>query len=412
VCVYVRAVSPVRLSVRRFSCCTMQVPRWLIVLQSVVLKFLFAILPLSFDRHRERFRNRTKDVILSTVLLVLYAIVGPIVCVELYVMNISGENQITNALSAFQFAFVYFFILIVQIIFIRKKACLHVLLNEMFQLKHVLERMVARSMLEFRLYRLFLVKVTAVDILMQLLALYTFEDSTYTGRVDSVGLASWLTFYAMMYFIAVIENFILVGVLIGAVMQAMVNIGLKRLARSRQGSATGRQPSVLQLYMLHCKNEDMVKQFMETLNFPTLMLTGWYFFMIVYSVRPPASPVGNGVADEFKAYINPLVFFLYQCVQLYLLVLIPSVYTDHAKKMMRLLNYVSVNQHHHRPGQERLVGREGGVIEVLMVDCMQRNNAINNYGMYAMNRALLFGMIATMTSYLIILIQFHIQAYE
>uniref|UniRef100_A0A8W7Q521 Gustatory receptor n=1 Tax=Anopheles coluzzii TaxID=1518534 RepID=A0A8W7Q521_ANOCL len=368
----------------------MQVPRWLIVLQSVVLKFLFAILPLSFDRHRERFRNRTKDVILSTVLLVLYAIVGPIVCVELYVMNISGENQITNALSAFQFAFVYFFILIVQIIFIRKKACLHVLLNEMFQLKHVLERMVARSMLEFRLYRLFLVKVTAVDILMQLLALYTFEDSTYTGRVDSVGLASWLTFYAMMYFIAVIENFILVGVLIGAVMQAMVNIGLKRLARSRQGSATGRQPSVLQLYMLHCKNEDMVKQFMETLNFPTLMLTGWYFFMIVYSVYYmyvyALEASFRGVrADEFKAYINPLVFFLYQCVQLYLLVLIPSVYTDHAKKMMRLLNYVSVNQYHHRPGQERL-------IEVLMVDCMQRNNAINNYGMYAMNRALLFGV--------------------
>ncbi|XP_040156233.1 gustatory and pheromone receptor 32a-like [Anopheles arabiensis] len=388
----------------------MQVRRWLIVLQSVVLKFLFAILPLSFDRHRERFRNRTKDVILSTVLLVLYAIVGPIVCVELYVMNISGENQITNALSAFQFAFVYFFILIVQIIFIRKKACLHVLLNEMFQLKHVLERMVARSMLEFRLYTLFLVKVTAVDILMQLLALYTFEDSTYTGRVDSVGLASWLTFYAMMYFIAVIENFILVGVLIGAVMQGMVNIGLKQLARSRQGSAAGRQPSVLQLYMLHCKNEDMVKQFMETLNFPTLMLTGWYFFMIVYSVYYmyvyALEASFRGVrADEFKAYINPLVFFLYQCVQLYLLVLIPSVYTDHAKKMMRLLNYVSVNQYHHRPGQERL-------IEVLMVDCMQRNNAISNYGMYAMNRALLFGMIATMTSYLIILIQFHIQAYE
>ncbi|XP_061503608.1 gustatory and pheromone receptor 32a [Anopheles gambiae] len=388
----------------------MQVPRWLIVLQSVVLKFLFAILPLSFDRHRERFRNRTKDVILSTVLLVLYAIVGPIVCVELYVMNISGENQITNALSAFQFAFVYFFILIVQIIFIRKKACLRVLLNEMFQLKHVLERMVARSMLEFRLYRLFLVKVTAVDILMQLLALYTFEDSTYTGQVDSVGLASWLTFYAMMYFIAVIENFILAGVLIGAVMQAMVNIGLKRLARSRQGSAAGRQPSVLQLYMLHCKNEDMVKQFMETLNFPTLMLTGWYFFMIVYSVYymyvyALESSFRGVRADDFKAYINPLIFFLYQCVQLYLLVLIPSVYTDHAKKMMRLLNYVSVNQYHHRPGQERL-------IEVLMVDCMQRNNAINNYGMYAMNRALLFGMIATMTSYLIILIQFHIQAYE
>uniref|UniRef100_A0A9I3MH95 Gustatory receptor n=1 Tax=Anopheles merus TaxID=30066 RepID=A0A9I3MH95_ANOME len=388
----------------------MQVPRWLIVLQSVVLKFLFAILPLSFDRHRERFRNRTKDVILSIVLLVLYAIVGPIVCAELYVMNFSVENQITNALSAFQFAFVYFFILIVQIIFIRKKACLHVLLNEMFQVKHVLERMVARSMLEFRLYTLFLVKITAVDILMQLVALYTFEDSTYKGWENSVWFASWLTFYAMMYFIVVIENFILAGVLIGAVMQAMVNIGMKRLARSRQGSTADRRPSVLQLYMLHCKNEDLVKQFMETLNFPTLMLTGWYFFMIVYSVYYMyvyafEASLRGVRADEFKAYINPLVFFLYQCLQLYLLVLIPSVYTDHAKKMMRLLNYVSVNQHHHRPGQERL-------IEVLMVDCMQRNNAISNYGMYAMNRALLFGMIATMTSYLIILIQFHIQEYE
>uniref|UniRef100_A0A182PZ14 Gustatory receptor n=1 Tax=Anopheles epiroticus TaxID=199890 RepID=A0A182PZ14_9DIPT len=390
----------------------MQVRRWLIVMETIALKFVFGILPLSFDRRYERFYNRTKDLILSIVCMVLHLICGPIVCVVLYAMNVSQDNQITNVLSAFQFAFVFFFILLVQIIFVKRKESLHALLNEAFHLKHVLERVTNRSIVEFRSYTLFLFKIIIVDIFIQLLTLYTFEENTLE-RAGGVLFVCSLLFYLMMYIITIIENCILLGVLICGVMQEMINIIMKQLARSRldfprEGSSPIRgRPSVLQMYMLHCKNEEIVTKFVETLNCPTLMLTAWYFFMIVYSVYYMyvyAFEVSQrGVRLELNSYFNPLIFFLYQCAQLYLLVLIPSVYTDHAKKMLRLLNYVTANQHPYRPAQERL-------IEVLMIDCMQRNYSISNYGMYALNRALLFGMIATMTSYLIILIQFHIQS--
>uniref|UniRef100_A0A182JXJ1 Gustatory receptor n=1 Tax=Anopheles christyi TaxID=43041 RepID=A0A182JXJ1_9DIPT len=216
-----------------------------------------------------------------------------------------------------------------------------------------------------------------VDIMMQVLSLYTFEEHGYV-RTDSVHFVSSLMFYAMMYFVAVIENFILFGVLVCGVMQEMINIIMKRLARSwqgrpKQGSSIG-GPSVLNMYLLHCQNEDMVKKLMETLNFPTLMLTGWYFFMIVYSVYYmyvfafEASQRGIKL-DQFKTYFNPLIFFLYQCLQLYLLVLIPSTYTDHAKKMMRLLNYVTANQYQYRPAEERLHERLANVflVSILIV---------------------------------------------
>uniref|UniRef100_A0A182WQQ1 Gustatory receptor n=1 Tax=Anopheles minimus TaxID=112268 RepID=A0A182WQQ1_9DIPT len=392
----------------------MQAPRWLIVVESIALKFVFAFLPLTFDRNTKRFQKRTKDLIISVVFLLLFAVLGPIVCVVLFTMNFNADNQITNVLSAFQFAFIYLFILIVQIMFLWKKETLYKLLNEMFDLGHVLETVLSRSMTEFSVYRWIFFKILILDIVTQLFSLYTFEGDTFARGNDMLTVSS-LFLYGLMYYITIVENFILLGLVICGVMQVMINAVVKQLARcqirsKQQSMVVTPSQGLVQMYMLHCRNVDIVQKFMDTLNFPTLMLTGWYFFMIIYSVYymyvVAFMACQRGIKlDEIKAYMNPLVFFLYQCIQLYLIVLVPSVYTDQAKKMMRLLNLVGANQDQHRLDQERL-------IELLMVDCMQRNYSISNYGMYAMNRALLFGMIATMTSYLIILIQFHIQEYE
>ncbi|XP_053670825.1 gustatory and pheromone receptor 32a-like [Anopheles nili] len=181
------------------------------------------------------------------------------------------------------------------------------------------------------------------------------------------------------------------------------------LRRAAQRRAENAASTMLQMYMLHCKNILIEKKFMNALNFSVMMLTGWYFFMIVYSIyytyitalETFQRSLGS---NDIKEYLNPMMFVVYQCIQLYLLVLVPTVCTERAKRMIGLLNVISVS-HHHCPVPERL-------LETLMVDCMQQNYSISNYGMYVLNRSLLFGMIATMTSYLIILIQFHIQKYE
>ncbi|XP_050072072.1 putative gustatory receptor 28b [Anopheles maculipalpis] len=392
----------------------MQAHRWLVVVEGFALKFVFGILPLNFDRHSRRLKIRMMDQIICTVCLVMFAVLAPIVCTILYTMNFEVDNQITNVLSAFQFAFIYLFILVVQLMFVTKKETLYKMLNEMFDLKHTLELVLSRPMLEYRLYSVIFVKIIFLDIIMQLLSLYTFEENTFE-RASVVLTVSSMVFYGMMYYITIIENFILLGLLICGVMQVMVNMIVKQMARrpvlpKQRDSTIVTPPDLVQMYMLHCRNVEIANKFINTLNFPTLMLTGWYFFMIVYSVYYmyvfvfEASQRGMRM-DEVKACTNSTIFFLYQCIQLYLIVLVPSVYTDQAEKMMRILNVVSANQHQHRLAQDRL-------FEVLMVDCMQRNYSISNYGMYAMNRALLFGMIATMTSYLIILIQFHIQKYQ
>uniref|UniRef100_A0A182MVW3 Gustatory receptor n=1 Tax=Anopheles culicifacies TaxID=139723 RepID=A0A182MVW3_9DIPT len=367
-----------------FSSSTMQSPRWLIVAESITLKFVFGILPLTFDRNSKRFQKRPKDVIVCVVWLVLFAVIGPIVCVVLFTMNFSVNDHITNVLSAFQFAFMYLFILIVQIMFLTKKETLHNLLNEMFELGRVLEKVLNRSITEFGVYRLIYFKIVIVDILTHLLSLYTFEGGTL-GRANYVLTVSSLLFYGMMYYVTIVENFILIGLLICGVMQVMINMIVKQLPHRYQARSNHETtnvtvaPGLVQMYMLHCRNVDIVKKLMDTLNFPTLMITGWYFFMIIYSMY--YMYVGAFVAsqqgiklDEVKAYMNPLIFFLYQCVQLYLIVLVPSVYTDQAKKMMRILNLIGAHQdQHHRLDQDRL-------IELLMVDCMQRNYSISNYG--------------------------------
>uniref|UniRef100_A0A182Q6H0 Gustatory receptor n=1 Tax=Anopheles farauti TaxID=69004 RepID=A0A182Q6H0_9DIPT len=56
---------------------------------------------------------------------------------------------------------------------------------------------------------------------------------------------------------------------------------------------------------------------------------------------------------DYKQLLNPFIFFVYQCLQLYLLVLIPSLYTEQAIKMISLLNCVSGDTMN-RPALDRL----------------------------------------------------------
>uniref|UniRef100_A0A182NZ28 Gustatory receptor n=1 Tax=Anopheles dirus TaxID=7168 RepID=A0A182NZ28_9DIPT len=384
---------------------------WLLVVESIALKFFFGILPLHYNRNSARFSKGVKDLAIVVVFVILFAVVAPIICALVFCTN-TDYNQINSFLMTIQLIFVYMFIILVQCLFIMKKETLHELLNDMFALKDLLEDTLDCSMTEFKLYWLFYLKIVVVDFIVQLFALLTFED-IMDYETTSIEFVTSLLFYAMMYFVTMIENLILVGLLICAVMQKMINRIVKRLAkcqvRNDKPVSFKRSPTVLQTYMIHCKNNEIVRKFMDAMNFPVLLLSGWYFFMIIYSVyfmyvSALRTFQGGLVGEEYKEFLNPCIFFTYQCLQLYLLVLIPSLYTEHAIKMMSLLNYVCVNQRH-GPAQDRL-------LEVLMLECMQRNYSISNYGMYAMNRALLFGMIATMTSYLIILIQFHMQEYE
>ncbi|XP_058117717.1 gustatory and pheromone receptor 39a-like [Anopheles ziemanni] len=146
-------------------------------------------------------------------------------------------------------------------------------------------------------------------------------------------------------------------------------------------------------------------EFTMLMNLPVLMLNSWYFFMIIYSVFYMYVSVLTGIKqgigiEDIRAYTNPIIFLLYQCAQLYSMVLIPSIVTGRGKKMLRILNSIK---------RQRFQRHVDCLLEVCMIDSLGRNYDITNYGMYAINRSLLFGMIATMTSYVIILVQFHMQ---
>ncbi|XP_052868254.1 uncharacterized protein LOC128274186 [Anopheles cruzii] len=141
------------------------------------------------------------------------------------------------------------------------------------------------------------------------------------------------------------------------------------------------------------------------MDFIVLLLNGWYFFMIVYSVYYiyvfSLNRLREGLdAEDIKAFVNPFTFLFYQCTQLYFMVLIPTMCTEQARKVVPLLNSVSVQYAEHQTDS---------LIEILTIDCLERDVDITNYGLYSINRGLLFGMIATMSSYMIILVQFHIE---
>ncbi|XP_035890623.1 gustatory receptor 68a-like [Anopheles stephensi] len=368
------------------------------------------ILPLHFEPgFPGQFSKSRKHLVFCIVMTFVLALGTPGMMVAMYVYGYIANFFLESILIATQLCFIYVFMIVVNVVMLINADRLCSTLNVLFELRHTAHQRWNCSRLQKEYARLLFVKIAIIDVALLVFSwmmYYVSQDNGPTAAQIAVGVC----FLLLRYIFTALVNLYLVGLMIGILIQGSINAKLASFAEQHQLQLDEAIASAFlhHLYMLHCKIVGLEKQFMRTMNLPILMLNCWYFFAIVYSVYYMYTATmleirhqRFGIEDITK-YFNSVTFFLYLCVQLYCIISIPAMYTERSKKMCSLLN--QINQQYQRPRMEQL-------LELVTLDCMHREYGIRNYEMYELDRALLFGIIATVTSYVIILVQFHMQEY-
>ncbi|XP_035919676.1 putative gustatory receptor 28b [Anopheles stephensi] len=138
-------------------------------------------------------------------------------------------------------------------------------------------------------------------------------------------------------------------------------------------------------------------------SFPMACLLLVQFIIIIseifYAYTSIVQDIKNEVDVPLGTYMSSILFAIFEAIQFYYIVSASSEITEQAEKTGLLLNeYIPT-------GPNVRVER---CIESFTIELLHQDFKINNCGMYDVDYTLMFSMIATITSYLIMLVQFQL----
>uniref|UniRef100_A0A182WQQ2 Gustatory receptor n=1 Tax=Anopheles minimus TaxID=112268 RepID=A0A182WQQ2_9DIPT len=385
----------------------MNTNKWSELLERFLWRFLLAcgtfalLFNPGYPGHFSKSRNQ---VLFCIAMTIAFAVGTPAVMVLIYLYGYKGLFPTESILVALQLCIIYLFMIVVNVKMLISVDSLRCTLNALLALRNTILRKWNCSGPHREYTQLLIFKIVFVDAALLVFSVVMFYVSLDEAPAITT-IATSVCFVVFRYIITAFVNLFLVGLMIAILIQGSINTELMRFVDQSEEQM---ESTLYHVYRVHCKNSQLEKQFMTIMNLPVLLLNCWYFLMIVMSIYYMYTSTmleikkqDLGLEDIMK-YLNSVSFFLYLCLQLYCIVTIPALYTERSKQMCSILGAIS--QQCHSQKMERLT-------ELIMLDCMQRNYSVTNYGLYEMDRTLLFGIIATVTSYVIILVQFHMQEY-
>ncbi|XP_041764718.1 uncharacterized protein LOC121589693 [Anopheles merus] len=324
----------------------MNVSKWSERLERCMWSFLLACgtFPLRFDAAGPgRFFTSRKRALYCIGITVVYAVLSPALMYLIYEHErMANLVYLVSMLNAAQLSFIYLFMIVVNVRMLSKAQGLASTLNALFAIRNTILQQWHCRVLSREYGKLLLYKVLAIDmalLLFSLIMYYVTQDEVPTGAEVVVG----VTFSVFRYVFTALVNLYLVGLMIVSFIQASINAKLTSLVDRSEEQKTS---TIREVYMVHCENAQLEKQFMAIMDLPVLLLNGWYFYMIVVSVYYMYTSTmlevrrGFGVEDIAK-YFNSVTFFLYLAVQLYYMMSIPSQYTERSKKMLSILGAIN-----------------------------------------------------------------------
>uniref|UniRef100_A0ABK8F389 Gustatory receptor n=1 Tax=Anopheles gambiae TaxID=7165 RepID=A0ABK8F389_ANOGA len=211
---------------------------------------------------------------------------------------------------------------------------------------------------------------------------------------------------------AIFTNLIVVTLIIGVHFLEILNHRLTLYIRQMRAPACHlkqlrRQISTYEALKSVQRNHHLVssnvKSFIHLLRLPMACLLLVQFALIVseifYAYTSIVQDIKNDVDVPLGTYMSSILFAVFEAVQFYYIVSASSEITEEAEKTGVLLNEFLPTDPN--PRVERC-------IESFAIELLHEDFKINNCGMYDVDYTLMFSMIATITSYLIMLVQFQL----
>ncbi|XP_053661061.1 putative gustatory receptor 28b [Anopheles marshallii] len=146
-----------------------------------------------------------------------------------------------------------------------------------------------------------------------------------------------------------------------------------------------------------------VRTGIHVLSFPMSCLLLVHFTIIIseifYAYTSIVQDIKNDVEVPLGTYMSSILFAAFEAIQFYYIISASSEITEQAEKTGILLNEFM-------PTAPNLCVER--CIESFTIELLHQDFKINNCGMYDVDYTLMFSMIATITSYLIMLVQFQL----
>ncbi|XP_058117736.1 putative gustatory receptor 28b [Anopheles ziemanni] len=146
-----------------------------------------------------------------------------------------------------------------------------------------------------------------------------------------------------------------------------------------------------------------VKQFVRIVDHPLACMLLVHFVMVVtelfYAYTSFIQDMRSGNDVQIEKYISSIILAAFEGFQFYFIISACAEITEQAEKMGLLIN--------------EFLQIDAGVavdrcIETFTIELLHQDFKIDNCGLYNIDYTLMFSMIATMTSYLIMLVQFQL----
>ncbi|XP_052868829.1 putative gustatory receptor 28a [Anopheles cruzii] len=204
----------------------------------------------------------------------------------------------------------------------------------------------------------------------------------------------------MVFLINMTINLLLIVLYCGEYIYRLIN---QRCVDLVHGSSQ-RHGAALQWYMLHMDTVTVVECLVDSVSKPLLLLNVWYFFIIVFSVFYLFTSIVQDMRREPNGYrfnmINPIAFFLSEASQVFYIVSAASSYAERAREIVPILGTYTVGPVEH--SDERL-------FDLLVIQFLNRDYSVRVKGLYRIDYTMLFSIVSSTASYMIILVQYYLQ---
>uniref|UniRef100_A0A182NZ27 Gustatory receptor n=1 Tax=Anopheles dirus TaxID=7168 RepID=A0A182NZ27_9DIPT len=356
------------------------------------------LLAFRFDVSSNRFVQSSAYYWASILLTTAFMFVSPFIywCSITLVMH--PKSLVNVYMIAIQFMFMYVVVIVSRIKAITNRQELCQLLNSLLAVREQALQGSGATGYDHSLSRRLWMKLVVFDFGMLVVSasfFRTFIDLNLTFFYSLIGFMNLMLVSSMNVAI----NF-LIFVLYNAVnIFRLVNERCNALV---YGSKVSKD--TVRLYLMHTETTLIIQRIVELLSIPILLLSVWFFFIIVFSVfymyTSLVQDIKSGSVDAVRNVMNPFTFFISEVGQVYFMVSASAMFSDRARQIIA----------HLTPYTGRITDGPGDqTVEILTIEYLNRDYSIGVKGLYTIDYTMLFSIAASTTSYLIILVQYYLQ---
>uniref|UniRef100_A0A182PZ15 Gustatory receptor n=1 Tax=Anopheles epiroticus TaxID=199890 RepID=A0A182PZ15_9DIPT len=356
------------------------------------------VLSFRYNASTNRFEKSALHYMGCVVGTVFYIVFGPWIYWGSVNTVLHPSTMLNYYMIVLQFIFMYNIILISRIKSLSNGERLRQLLNGLLAIREQVLQGLPIVSCDQDLPQKLLLKLIVFDFGMMVLCAFFFR--TFVEHSESF-LYSLLGFCNLMQ---VSSMNVAINLLL-FVLYNGINIYLQINARCNDLVYGSKAPmEIVQLYLMHTDTSLVVQGIVEVVSIPILLLCIWYFFIIVFSVfytyTSLVQDVRAGSGDALLNVINPIAFFISEAGQVYFMVSGAAMFTNRARQIMPCLNLYT-GRITDVPGDQ--------AIELLTIEYLSRDYAIRIKGLFTIDNTILFAIVASTTSYMIILVQYYLQ---